>query len=485
MSVGVASMESFAQTLQRLQETMSQQQADGLAPSAAQREALDNCSGAILKLCTVLDTVVAEGVEDAATEESPEEAARAGRGWQRISPAGLSNLRRHFDVVDTDQSGALSSVEITDMLRRIGLGGEEVLKVFAAVETHDDNGDDSTSFNEFAEWFDKLVTNSDSMDITLSDETIAALQEMQTSMRKVGYGGTSWRTFQNTIWLMTQAVMIMCGSTIFVGIVTFRFILVPMTMAYFLTFLVGPIIDVMTQRPLILLGRVYCKINKLPADQAQVAWAKKGSRRPLPHPSHLDYPYDEGAGVCCHTRPPPSAREPGVTAEQLNHSMHQWLTVGKLPFPLALLLTIVFIFMFFRFAFLLISNDIQSVLQDEQFMDAFEELLQNAATRLKHEAGIVVTEFDPHMIRKNLQGNTTCVDSMMADSDNTNFEAVEVNNGTVCIQVQEFSSEEFSAMMAPYLAIVNDLVLTLLLCLYLLSARSARGEFDRNRATHL
>lgn len=485
MSAGAASMESFAQTLKRLQETMSQQQADGPALGTAQREALDNCSGAVLKLCTVLDSVAAAEVQDEAEEKSPEQAARAGRGWRRISPAGLTNLKRHFDVVDTDQSGALSSVEISDMLRRIGLGGEEVLKVFADVVRHDDNADDSTSFNEFAEWFNTLITNGDSLAITLSDETIAALEQMQTSMRKVGYGGTSWRTFQNTIWLLTQAVMIMCGSTIFVGIVWFRFILVPMTMAYFLTFLVGPIIDVMTQRPLILLGRVYCKINKLPEDQAQAVWAKKGSRRPLPHPSHLDYPYDEGAGVCCHTRPPPNRNEPGVTAEQLNHSMHQWLTVGKLPFPLALILTIVFIFLFFRFAFLLISNDIQTVLQDDKFMDAFEELLQNTASRLKHEAGIVVTDFEPKMIRKNLEGNTTCMDSMMDDSYTTNFQAVEVGNGTECIQVQEFSSEEFSAMLSPYLVIVNDLVLTLLLCLYLLSARSARGEFDRNRATHL
>ena len=40
-------------------------------------------------------------------------------------------------------------------------------------------------------------------------------------------------------------------------------------------------------------------------------------------------------------------------------------------------------------------------------------------------------------------------------------------------------------MLGPYLAVINDTVLTLLLCLYLLSARTARGEYDRNRATHL
>ncbi len=487
-------MESFAQTLQRLQETMvQQQQQDGVGVAAAERTraALDQCSTSILELCTVLDSAATDQTEEVPTVETekPEQAAAAGRRWMNITAAGLGNLRRHFDVVDHDQSGELSYVEIDKMLRGVGLGGEEVRAQIVADLKKDDDDGGGTSFDEFARWFNTMITNNDSVesDVTFSSETVEALQEMQTSMRKVGYGGTSWRTFQNTIWLLTQAVMIMCGSTIFVGIVWFRFILVPMTMAYFLTFLIGPIIDVMTQRPLILLGRVYCKINKLPADRAEEAWRnKKGTgKKPLPHPSHLEYPYDEGAGVCCHTLPPPRAGEPGVTAEQLNHTMHQWFTVGKLPFPVALGLTIIFIFLFFRFAFLLISNDIQTVLQDEKFMDAFEELLQNAEWRLKHEAGIIVTEFEPKSIRKSLEGNTTCAEDLLADGDTTGIQAIQVGNGTECIQVQEFSSEEFSAMLSPYLVVINDTVLCLLLCLYLLSARTARGEFDRNRATHL
>lgn len=40
-------------------------------------------------------------------------------------------------------------------------------------------------------------------------------------------------------------------------------------------------------------------------------------------------------------------------------------------------------------------------------------------------------------------------------------------------------------MLGPYIVVINDTILTLLLCLYLLSARTARGEYDRNRATHL
>ena len=435
-------MESFTQTLQRLADAMSKKDAEEVATTQKEKEAFDEASSAVLKLCTLLDAkseAPKASPRGGVASETPTEAAKAGRGWMGITDTGLANLYRHFSVVDADDSGQLSIVEIDRMLRRVGLGGDEVRAQIVTDLRKDDEDGDETSFDEFAQWFNTTIDrhfSAEQTNFVLSDSTVQALNDMQTSMRKVGYGGTSWRTFQNTIWLMTQAVMIIAGSTIFVGIVWFRFILVPMTMAYFLTFLIGPIIDVMTQRPLICMGKVLCKINKLPPDKAAEAWKQRRGKRPLPHISHLEYPYDEGAGACCHARPP-MRLDASDAFGQVNNSMHQWLTVGKLPFPLALGLTIVFIFFFFRFAFLLISNDIQSVLQDGDFMDAFEELLRNAAHRLKHEAGIIVTEFEPATIRKNLEGNTTCEEDLLAEGVGAveGVRAEVINNGTECIQV--------------------------------------------------
>jgi predicted PurR-regulated permease PerM len=499
-----ASMQSFAHTLRRLADSMEQGAPEEDSPRSprlptaalATGSTFDEAAGAVLRLCTLLDMHAGNKapVEEEAGE-LPTEAAAQGRGWKRFTPAGLANLRAHFASFDVDESGQLSFIEIDRMLKGIGLGEDVRKQIAMALRDADDSDQpDGVDFNEFVQWLNATFDDhySEESALQLPEDEIAALEAMQTSLRKVGFGGTTWRTFENTIWLLTQGVMIMVGSTIFVGIVYFRFILVPMTMAYFLTFLIGPIIDVMAQRPLICIGRVFCRINKLPPPAAAAEWkAKHGEKRPLPHVSELDYPYDSGAGVCCHSRPPPSKLDALDMTDQVNRTMHQWATVGKLPFPLALALTLVVIVTGFRFAFLLISHDVQMVLQDAEFMDAFENLLEGAAKRLKNEFGVIIAEFQPSSIRKQLEGNKTCVynpdgevDGDGMDMDDIMTVEVRTANGTECIQVQEFSSDQFSELMAPYLAMANDVGLTLLLCLYLLSARSTRGEFDHHRATH-
>jgi hypothetical protein len=76
--------------------------------------------------------------------------------------------------------------------------------------------------------------------------------------------------------------------------VYFRFILVPLTMAYFLTFLLGPVIDLLAQRPLICVGQVCCKIAKLSPVWQPVA------RRLLPQS-------DLTRSCMLYASPPPSA----------------------------------------------------------------------------------------------------------------------------------------------------------------------------------
>jgi predicted PurR-regulated permease PerM len=403
-------------------------------------------------------------------------------------PAGLANLRAHFDAYDLTQTGDLSAVEIDRLLTSIGLGLQTRNEVHRALADADASTDTSVSFadgvtfDELVQWMNSTIEAhfDESKQTNLSPEDVLKLDAMQKSVRKVGYAGTSWRSFQNTIWILTQAVTIMCASTIFVGIVYFRFILVPMTMAYFMTFLLGPLVDVMAQRPLICFGRVFCKVNKLPRAEAAKVWDQRyKGRRMLPPMEHLEYPYDEDGQVCCHARPPAQ----GGLADAAATTVHQWLTVGKLPFPLALGLTLVFTGFSFRFAALLISRDIQEVLTDATFMDEFEELLVAIVVRFKNEMGIVITEFDPVSIRKQLEGNKTCVFNNDPGTDVLEV-MVPVGNGTECIQVQEFSSEEFQQLVAPYLVVANDVILTFLLCLYLLAARTMRGEFDHNRVMH-
>lgn len=497
------SVATFNHTVQRLANALAVtkggsdgdaagEEAAGPSGFPVSQEQLDTASAALLRICTQLDQQRSAVNALSEEDDTPTRASDESRGWKRFGPAGLANLRSHFKSYDLTKTDRLSSIEIDRLLRAIDVGDKTRHQIAHALHAADASDatsvclDDGVSFDELVTWMNATIDEHYSADSStvFPEEEIEALERMQSSLKKVGYGGTSWRRFQNVIWILTQAVVIICGSTIFVGIVYFRFILVPMTMAYFLTYLFGPIIDVMAQRPLICFGQVYCKINKLSPEEAEQQWKEKyAGRRPLPHPSHLDYPYDETGAVCCHARPP---AEEGLRAAA-RQVMHQWLTVGKLPFPLALGLTLVFTVLVLRFAFLLVSRDIQMVLSDAQFMDEFEQLLVGLADRLKNEAGLVVTEFDPANIRKQLEGNKTCSVHEQSALD-VGVLMVQVPtgaaNGTECIQVQEISYEDFSSIVSPYLLIANDVILTLLLALYLLAARTMRGEFDHNRVAH-
>ena len=75
---------------------------------------------------------------------------------------------------------------------------------------------------------------------------------------KLGYAGTTWRHIGNIAWLSNQGIMILTCLAILQSLIYFRFVLVPLVMAYFLTFLLGPIHDVLIQRPLLCNGFVLC-----------------------------------------------------------------------------------------------------------------------------------------------------------------------------------------------------------------------------------
>ena len=103
------SMGSFNQTLQRLTDAMSSKSADAEAAITTEKEraAFDEASSAVLKLCTVLDATT-EGPRGSprggVPEETPTQAAAGGRVWKGLTPTGLTNLYRHFSVVDDDDS---------------------------------------------------------------------------------------------------------------------------------------------------------------------------------------------------------------------------------------------------------------------------------------------------------------------------------------------------------------------------------------------
>lgn len=128
--------------------------------------------------------------------------------------------------------------------------------------------------------------------------------------------GTTWRKEGNIVWIMNNGIMIMTVSVVFGALVYFAFVLgastashalirrvgfyihvcmpgtaggsilsmrcrpayrtaVPMTMAYFLTFLLGPLLELFNARPLICCGRVNCGAKEYSDEEAQERWERK------------------------------------------------------------------------------------------------------------------------------------------------------------------------------------------------------------------
>jgi len=85
----------------------------------------------------------------------------------------------------------------------------------------------------------------------------AALAEMYVKtalLRRKGALGTRWRTAGAVLWIIQYGVLMLSAISLGAALVYLRFILVPLLMAYFITFILSPIMDCFEQRPLVLFG---------------------------------------------------------------------------------------------------------------------------------------------------------------------------------------------------------------------------------------
>lgn len=252
------------------------------------------------------------------------------------------------------------------------------------------------------------------------------------------------------------------------GIIYFRFMLVPMTMAYFLTFVLGPMIDFLSQRPLVCFGRVYCKIKKLPYDKALTEWRKEHPTRPMPEPSDVEYPFDNSVGRMCHSVPPSKVQ--GVIAELI--------AVGQMPFPLALtmMFSIVCATLYVVFAF--VQRDLNLVLSDPIFVASLKDVLNGLLRYLKNDIGVILDMNVEELLPPPCYPN----DADWVEAYPNHLDCERMSN--ISAVRFEGTTDEFLVFLAPYISLANDWVLTIMLCLYLLAARSGRTEYDHHRAKH-
>eukprot|EP01052_Picozoa_sp_SAG31_P044633 SAG31_NODE_7856_length_1582_cov_1.328388_2_plen_214_part_00 len=113
----------------------------------------------------------------------------------------------------------------------------------------DDDNSGTIEFSEYLEYIDQRCD---------ADLAFFASYRERCRNTKLGYDGTSWRKQANINWLMGEGIMVLTCLAILAAVVYFGFILIPLAMAYFLTFLFGPIQDILIQRPLLCAGLVVC-----------------------------------------------------------------------------------------------------------------------------------------------------------------------------------------------------------------------------------
>eukprot|EP01052_Picozoa_sp_SAG31_P042900 SAG31_NODE_6967_length_1832_cov_1.098096_1_plen_352_part_10 len=290
-------------------------------------------------------------------------------------------LEDYFNQFDDHGEQNLSQTEIINLLMRLGICHDK-LDAIELMETMDKDNDGRVDLGEFLGGMDRIVRDG----IMTLDE----FDRMMSTPVKFGYAGTTWRKQENVLWMMNTGVMIISVTVVLGLLIYFRFILVPLTMAYLGTFLLGPLMDFFYQRPLIFAKKAWCSPVHYTYEVLVEKWKLLYGEEPLPmvktagndnsygqldHPDPRvpvpprflnsipyregEYPFKLGKGKLCF--------DVQVTAAEC-------IFLFKLPFILSLLLTLSIAAFFLIAVILFCFNQITDLLNDHLFMEAVYDL---------------------------------------------------------------------------------------------------------------
>jgi predicted PurR-regulated permease PerM len=359
------------------------------------------------------------------------------------------NLQAAFEMFDEDRSGELSQGEIIKLLLRLSVVGnqEDAIKVMREM---DENNDGSIDLREFLDGMD---------DIAAVGKYIhrEEFEERMSKKLKLGFAGTSWLQHASITWMMNAGVMIITTAVMLTGLIYFRFVLVPLSMAYFLTFLLGPLMDYIYQRPLVTClagrcvcpgqGEVCCPVTHYTEEQAKKIWEETpgNAQKPLPSkgngkPDYADrsYPVPTRFGN-------PIPYRDGEAPQDCHKCIALQVTgadcvnLAKVPFTIALAASMVVAVGMVVLPLYLCAAELVVLLDDQDFMGNLT-LLRDDIRGALLDVGYVVSDLEP----ESANANTTMTFSELMQS----------------------SESVINAM--------NDSILTLLLMLMMLGTREGR-----------
>jgi hypothetical protein len=414
-----------------------------------------------------------QGAELGATDAVCDQGALKADGspFLQLTDKNLKMLNTIFNQCDTEGDGDLNQTEVIRLLRKIGYGSLETDDLIKIIQKMDADNGGTISVEEFMDGIDNLMAE-------FPDDAARLRDFWANNTIKVGFAGTTWRPFENTIWMMNSGIMIMTVACITVGVVYFSFILIPLTMAYLLTFLLGPLYDVFYQRPLLCMGCQVCyeplkdHVIEVPGTRDMVG-QKEDSEDICCKVGDHGYLYDEdkkdyrglpcGASYCgCFQR-----------------GCMELIFLGRLPAALALLVCLLVAGgICFGVAFQ-IADQFTAITDDKLFMGKLYDVRDEIREVLAVDYEMVITDLEPVCV------NTKPGECMIR----TVTPKVEAPDGTTAIRMSatyieyeaSLGSKEnltevwvstMSNMTENYGGLIlffSDFTLTLLLCIYMLS----------------
>jgi predicted PurR-regulated permease PerM/Ca2+-binding EF-hand superfamily protein len=250
-----------------------------------------------------------------------------GKGLTRDE---LDKFREVFSMCDPTHVGYMGHRQFTDMLNMLGIEVDDETLKQMFIEM-DENDDGEIDFEEFVP----------AMFHHISMDDLAAVDDIQ-----IGALGTRMWSRGEILWAANTGLLLISSGVVIAGIVHFQFILVPLSVSYFMVFLLSPIMSLFEHRPIRCKGAAICDpYEPNPEDPTDKKYYKSESRR-----------------------------EMGDTAKG---SCYDCATMCKMPHGAAVLLTIITVFAGLGSVSFMVYNELKAVTDDKVFMDKLETFIDD------------------------------------------------------------------------------------------------------------
>jgi hypothetical protein len=383
--------------------------------------------------------------------------------YEVLSVADVERQQTIFTYFDVDGSEQLAQLEIRRLCKAMKLFDDDD-QIVAAIKQMDVDNSGTIDFEEYLDYIDARCSQS---------PEFHKEYRVRSKNTKLGFDGTTWRTHANTTWMMNNGMIIVASGVVLTFLIYFDFILVPMTMAYFMTFLLGPIQDLLIQRPLICNGLVCCDEPcfrpALKQDKnccgKRFKWDDNVHRTPTArfadHSYHKEVGqwnstkstlrWEDGTPDCCYFLPSKKFAAVDGGGGMLVEGCWGLISIAQIPESLSVLMTIAIAIVAIAAVATVVSAEIIGVLADPEFQNSLKVAMTNFNQILIDDYELSITELR------------------------------EANLTASWSTVEEMNLGQISEAAAPLVLVMNETVLTLLLCLYMLATRSPENEEDKYR----